>query len=398
MAIIQCPECQGKVSDSASACPHCGYVLNRNGVTPPKPTPSVTAVGLSSQDLKCVHCGAPLSAGDIMSSGWAHCNNCGADVCLTGNNTNFSDGIIEKAFTFDISKDAFHKLCMNKLMEVGEEDIFAKITNIKAEQHYVWVRAFGMGDAQEYYPMDSFGAEMFSKFADKGATMTKERFDQLFPKESMVTFSSDVVRGAILHAKEMSSSECKFKYLSESNTSGREATDFYFCLPFFEEVYEYDGKEYTFFGVVNHVITSMSWCEIPESKHIKQNGPHYTDAYPLMYTFIGLACVAAVIIVGAVVIGVFATNGFWLGLLMLVLIGIVIAVVGWIALAVIGIAGAAIAGLFAIIDIPIQKSINAKRRKKYRDEYERIQSRKQADARVTLGMELEYTVPEFPIP
>lgn len=403
MALIQCPECQGKVSDSLHSCPHCGYVLRANRVTPPTPptpapAPSVTNVGLNSQELKCVHCGAPLAASDIVSSGWAHCSNCGTDVCLTGNNTNFSDGIIEKAFTFDFNKDDFHRVCMNKLMEVGEEDVFANITNIKATQHYVWVRAFGMGDAQEYYPMDSFGEELFDCFADKGKTMTKERFDELFPRESMVTFNSDVVRGTNLHAKEVSSSECKFNYLSEPDTSGKEATDFYFCLPFFEEVYEYNGKEYTFLGVVNHVVTSISWRDIPENAHIKKNGPKYTDAYPLMYTFIGLAIAVAVIIAGGIVIGAFAEGGFWGGLLILVLIGIVLAVVGWIAVAIIGVVGAAIAGLFALVDIPIQKSINARRRKKYRDEYERIQSRKQQDARTNLGLELEYTVPEFPIP
>ena len=30
MAIINCPECQNKVSDQASSCPHCGYPLKRN--------------------------------------------------------------------------------------------------------------------------------------------------------------------------------------------------------------------------------------------------------------------------------------------------------------------------------------------------------------------------------
>lgn len=28
MALIICPECNGKVSDKASACPHCGYPIN----------------------------------------------------------------------------------------------------------------------------------------------------------------------------------------------------------------------------------------------------------------------------------------------------------------------------------------------------------------------------------
>lgn len=34
MAIINCPECNGKLSTGADACPHCGFAL-RAGVPPP---------------------------------------------------------------------------------------------------------------------------------------------------------------------------------------------------------------------------------------------------------------------------------------------------------------------------------------------------------------------------
>jgi hypothetical protein len=30
MGLINCPECQGKVSTAATACPHCGYPINSN--------------------------------------------------------------------------------------------------------------------------------------------------------------------------------------------------------------------------------------------------------------------------------------------------------------------------------------------------------------------------------
>ena len=30
MALIQCPECKGEVSDQASSCPHCGYPLQKS--------------------------------------------------------------------------------------------------------------------------------------------------------------------------------------------------------------------------------------------------------------------------------------------------------------------------------------------------------------------------------
>ncbi|MCR4902245.1 MAG: DUF2225 domain-containing protein [Butyrivibrio sp.] len=30
MALIDCPECGGKVSDSAEACPNCGYAVKKH--------------------------------------------------------------------------------------------------------------------------------------------------------------------------------------------------------------------------------------------------------------------------------------------------------------------------------------------------------------------------------
>lgn len=34
MALIQCPECEGKVSDQAPVCPHCGFPLIQTSTTP----------------------------------------------------------------------------------------------------------------------------------------------------------------------------------------------------------------------------------------------------------------------------------------------------------------------------------------------------------------------------
>ena len=34
MALINCPECNGTVSDFASSCPHCGYPINRTRLEP----------------------------------------------------------------------------------------------------------------------------------------------------------------------------------------------------------------------------------------------------------------------------------------------------------------------------------------------------------------------------
>ena len=33
MALINCPECNGKVSDTAPSCPHCGYLLQQKTAT-----------------------------------------------------------------------------------------------------------------------------------------------------------------------------------------------------------------------------------------------------------------------------------------------------------------------------------------------------------------------------
>ena len=30
MALMSCPECRQSVSDQASACPHCGYIISRS--------------------------------------------------------------------------------------------------------------------------------------------------------------------------------------------------------------------------------------------------------------------------------------------------------------------------------------------------------------------------------
>ncbi|MFR2832301.1 MAG: zinc ribbon domain-containing protein, partial [Finegoldia magna] len=37
MALTTCPECAGKVSDRAAACPHCGYPIKKAPRKKPKP-------------------------------------------------------------------------------------------------------------------------------------------------------------------------------------------------------------------------------------------------------------------------------------------------------------------------------------------------------------------------
>lgn len=53
MALINCPECNGTVSDCASSCPHCGYPMNR---TKPEPEREIVDLVIDSisnnQDYK----------------------------------------------------------------------------------------------------------------------------------------------------------------------------------------------------------------------------------------------------------------------------------------------------------------------------------------------------------
>jgi len=58
MALIQCNECNGKVSDKAAACIHCGNpfkghaVYDFNRFAPSQPQPQVQTVEQTSKDLK----------------------------------------------------------------------------------------------------------------------------------------------------------------------------------------------------------------------------------------------------------------------------------------------------------------------------------------------------------
>jgi hypothetical protein len=49
MALLTCPDCGGKVSDIATACPHCGR--------PNQPKALPAQMGPRSGDAKCPHCG-----------------------------------------------------------------------------------------------------------------------------------------------------------------------------------------------------------------------------------------------------------------------------------------------------------------------------------------------------
>lgn len=56
MALVECPECRGKVSSGAASCPHCGQPLSRPSTCPTckRPIPSHTA-------RFCPNCGSTMS-------------------------------------------------------------------------------------------------------------------------------------------------------------------------------------------------------------------------------------------------------------------------------------------------------------------------------------------------
>lgn len=396
MAIILCPECSGKVSDKAKTCPHCGYILDMgsNGMpagTPPPPpvagpTPKVREIGgFTASRLVCPLCGNALEAKDIMSSGWAHCPSCDKDVMLSGNTTSFSDGIIEKIYPFGASKEKFHELCMSKLMLNGEEDIFSRMGNIEIKQKYIWVREFGSGKEREVYPMDGYGKSFFQAVTGSDV-LPVEKYENWWPLAGMVNFNSETVRGKEVVAKEISVSECKHSYMTSKNTHNYAPTDHYYCYPVYEETYEYNGKKYCFRGVGNDEISWYCWDDIPASPFLNSK-PKYTSMMPVSMTLITVAVIMALIIV----IGIFATNGFWLGLLYTALTVAILYIP-------VAFCGGLLMVLTSGIDTAICKTVNAGRRRKFRKRYDELQKRKQAEAKNFMGLDLTYTVPDFPIP
>lgn len=390
MALIQCPECGNTVSDRADKCPNCGCPISQGKTSFSR---QQTNNGVSLTAMTCPSCGSS----DIMrvSKDMAVCKTCGKQIYLEG--VNLGDETVESILTFQITKDDFHRKCMNHLMSIGEEDVFSQMSNIKVKQYYMWVRQFGVGDKQDFYPMDSYGESMFKKISGKTSALPYDKFNEIFPKDDFKSFRANYLEDAVeVKNREYSPAEVMQKYTSLPKTNGYSAYPFYYCIPVFEESFEYKGKTYYFYGDGTRYGKWFACDDVPKNKHIA-DGPKYTRAYPLMYTVIGIMCVAALIAVGDFVISAFS-DGFMMGVFYLIITGVILSFVGWILVAIVGIVGAAISGVFALVDLPIQKSINAKRRTKYRAEYERIQKRKQEEARHSVGLELPYVVPEFPIP
>jgi len=96
MALLECPDCGGKVSDQAPACPHCGRPMSDSASAPSQNDPSQT---------KCPHC-QKLVAPVVTSVGGGSC----------------SFGRREK-WTCPLCKDVIHRSgCFVATATYGDED------------------------------------------------------------------------------------------------------------------------------------------------------------------------------------------------------------------------------------------------------------------------------------
>ena len=59
MALLECPECGGKVSDNATICPHCGCPIEQPQ-SHGKVCPECGAKAMI-HDAKCINCGYPFA-------------------------------------------------------------------------------------------------------------------------------------------------------------------------------------------------------------------------------------------------------------------------------------------------------------------------------------------------
>lgn len=428
MAIIKCYECGQAVSDKANICPHCGAPLKRttpppstNQIlspnTPPMATSAVpgTNVGLHASLFQCPGCGARLESKDILSSGWAHCPKCNKDVQLTGVNNAFSDGIVEKIHPGNLTKEEFHNACMQRLMDEAPEDIFSKITKIETTKKYFWVREFGVGDNRQIHPMCEFG-KMFFKNIWGDTLLNCDLYEKIWPTGQMVEFNSSIIKGNELIAKEMSSKECKHQYCTHSKNNGSHETDTYYCIPVLEESLEYKGKKYVLRAIKTEVPFAYNGSKVVicnESNNLLKNTNNYynniiwsNDEWPKDQSVIGQKPKY----VGDFMRPFAILSGIVLIAIALWLIYLLISAWGWFWAILAIIAALALGGYWVVsivaglamlpgigLDKIIRRAINQKRRNKFRKIYEAIQLKKQSDARNLHNLNLNFTIPKWPL-
>lgn len=405
MALITCPECGKQVSDRAPQCPNCGLPLQQAaqaGGTPPPPpvagmaqpsntmppNPSASApvqnTEMSASALKCPHCKSTLGPKDLLSKDWAKCPQCGNAVLLGGGQNAFDDNLIlERLAKFATTKDWYHQLFMQKLMDDGDVDVFDNLKIVSQKRKYFWAREYGQAKDRAIFPICQYGKNFFQKLYGKPYMLWKD-YEQYFNPKEMVSFNSDDIRDTEVIAKEQSASENRYEF-SHTDIGSYMPTPAYYCLPVMEEVVEYNGKQYTFIGTANAPKVTYTTDDFPTADWVKGQ-PNYTDMKPVTWTITAILIILLVLLV----IGIFAKS-FWGGVIAL----IVIAVVGYYLGTIIY---GAIWLLTSGIDMIIRGIVNRIRRKKFRNYWTESQEHKRTTAMKNLKMDLSYSVPEFPIP
>lgn len=406
MALIICPECGKQVSDRASQCPACGMPLHQSAPAGPPPPPvagvyqptnaapsnptpqpqqpSNVNTELSTSAMKCPHCKAVLGPKDLLSKDWAKCPECGEMVLLGGGQNAFDDNLIlERLAKFEATKEWYHKEFMQHLMDNADEDVFDNLKIISQKRKYFWAREYGQSNERAIFPLCKYGKEFFNRVENK-PYMLLEHYEKYFNPKGMVSFNSDDVRDTELIAKEQSASENRYEF-SHTEVGSYLPTPAYFCLPVMEEVVEYKGKQYTFIGTANGPRVRYDLGGFPESDLLKSS-PSFTEMAPVTVILIIIVVLALLAIVWALF-----SQGFWTGVIGVIIIGIVGALVGWLV-------GGVLIMITGGIDAIIRSIVNGVIRRKFRNRWQEYQEHKRLSAKKNFNLDLTYKVPDFPTP
>ncbi len=243
MAITMCPECGGKVSDKASSCVHCGFIIKK------APGPFHQAQTVSSENeikaytLKCPYCGIALQSNNVNENGWMQCPSCQQEILLSNI---YADVPIEKIYPHEASSnELFHEKCMYRLIDKGPEDVFKEISNIEIKHKYIWIKEFGRENS-EFFPMSNFGINLFKSFEYKA--IPHSDFFSMWYMEKLKNYDSSIIYSDDIDSKGFSASECR-KYYRSTTGNNKEETDNYYCMPIYEETFEYKSKKYCIYGM-----------------------------------------------------------------------------------------------------------------------------------------------------
>lgn len=404
MPLITCPECGNSVSDKAAVCPRCGMPIKpsipiggnnllANGVFPNEFLQPQQNSGAQSEfniiNLKCPHCAKSLGPNDLLSKNWAKCPQCGENIPIGGNDVAFDENlVIERLSRFECTKEHIHQILMQHLMDKADFDVFDDLKVISQKRKYLWVHEFGKAENRAIFPMCEYGKVIFEKLIGK-PYMLREQYEEYFRTDRMVKFNSDDIRDAEIIAKEESAAENNYQFSHFSEVGTYSPTPYYYCLPIIEEIVEYHGKQYVFIGTANGPRVGYGVGDFPKSQLLGQ-APKYTKASPIKYLILGIGILVCATVVILTIYN-FVNDGFWAGLFVLLLYG----VIGIFVEIIICIPGLVISkGLDALI----RTWTNRIRRAKFRKRWKELQEHKRQAAKKNFRLDLTYEVPEFPIP